>query len=424
MDRFLNVLICPHQRQKRVQAELERLTPGVVYMGQLDMSQLPLSQMEWAERREGVFVRWRRAILDASVPRILSGRLNCPVLLAYLCDGAVWGYILCYKGSQTDHFRSVPGYLQDGFADSTPPERRAAWLAQYFPAGKEEILPYLIPRTREEPDAGGPRGEDRQLEDFLSALAPWTRGLLTSGQLTPTPAPPVPDRSSPEENTPDRAASGPPPEREPGPEACLPYLTSVRALGRGWPFPLSRLYALFPRRRPVPEELPHGDWGLPQLEAVLDRFCGGKLDRLELEFTLQGAGTYVRRLKKTVYQPCVLTLELIREKGRCMCLLLDGEERTFYKLIADRDPYMNVDVKDLNKTVFCGQTVEEYAVFTTPNLDPLRREVTLLLSRLERRDGVLSATTRMGVWSCEGLHFSQEQHQQQRERWCIKMPEV
>ena len=82
MSEFLNVLLCPHQRRKHVQAELERLTPGVMYMGRLDMSELPLYRMEWAERREGVFVRWRRAILDTSVPRILSGRLNCPILLA------------------------------------------------------------------------------------------------------------------------------------------------------------------------------------------------------------------------------------------------------------------------------------------------------------------------------------------------------
>ena len=114
MDRFLNVLICPHQRRKHVQAELERLTPGVIYMGQLDMSELPLYQMEWAERREGVFVRWPRSILDTSMPRILSGRLNCAILLAYVCDETTWGYALYYKGSPVDNFRAVPGYLQDG----------------------------------------------------------------------------------------------------------------------------------------------------------------------------------------------------------------------------------------------------------------------------------------------------------------------
>ena len=40
MSEFLNVLLCPHQRRKHVQAELERLTPGVVFQGQLDLSRL------------------------------------------------------------------------------------------------------------------------------------------------------------------------------------------------------------------------------------------------------------------------------------------------------------------------------------------------------------------------------------------------
>ena len=186
MDRFLNVLICPHQRRKHVQAELERLTPGVMYMGRLDMSELPLYRMEWAERREGVFVRWRRAILDTSVPRILSGRLNCPILLAYICDEAIWGYALFYKGSPVDQFRTVPGYLGDGFADDTTPERRAARLTRHFPVEREDILEYLTPWSREEPEGGGPQGDCWQLEDFLSRLVPWAGGLLTSDQLTPT----------------------------------------------------------------------------------------------------------------------------------------------------------------------------------------------------------------------------------------------
>ena len=47
-----------------------------------------------------------------------------------------------------------------------------------------------------------------------------------------------------------------PPEKEPGPESCLPFLTGVKALRRGWAFPLSLLYALFPGKRPAPEAVP------------------------------------------------------------------------------------------------------------------------------------------------------------------------
>lgn len=428
MSKFLNVLLCPHQRRRRVQAELERLTPGVMYQGRLDMSQLEVGKMEWAERREGVLVRWRRHILDASMPRILSGRLDGPVLLAYICDEKVWGYELYYKGSPMDSFISLPNYFGAVSGDPPTPERRAAWLAQYFPAGREDIREYLVPWTAEELEGGGalanggdhhPRGSCWQLEDFLNQLAPWAYGILTSDNLTSTPAAPVPDRSSPKENAPDRESGQRPTQPEPGVETCLPFLTGVKALRRGWQFPLSLLYALFPGKRPVPETVPHEGWGLRELEGILEGFYSGKLTRLELDFTLQGKGTYVRRLKKTVYQPCQLTLELIREGKRCMCLVLDGQQSTVYRLIADQEPYMNEDIKDLKRTVFHGQTVEEYMVFSEANPQAIRREVPILLARLEDRDGVFSATARMGVWCCEGVHFNKEQHQQRRDAWCL-----
>lgn len=245
MAEFLNVLIVPHQRRKHVQAELERLTPGVLYMGQLDRTPFDLSRLEWAERREGVFVRWKQSILDVSAPRILSGRLNCPVLLAYLCDEVCWGYALFYKGSPADQFQTDPDYLRDGLAGSAPPERRAARLAQYFPASREDLLPYLTSQT------------GLGLEDFLSTLAPWAGGMLTSDQLAPTPITPAPDCSSPRSNAPDRQRQ---PAGEPGPEACLPFLTGVKALRPKPAFPLS----LF-SKKPAPETIPHQGWTAQEL---------------------------------------------------------------------------------------------------------------------------------------------------------------
>ena len=276
MSRFLNVLICPHQRRKHVQAELERLKPGVVYLGELDMSRLEVPEMEWAERREGVFVRWRRSILDTSVPRILSGRLNCAVLLAYVRDDAMWGYVLCYKGSLTDQFQTVPDGLQDGFGDNASPEQRAARLAQYFPAGREDIVGYLTPWTEAERAGGGlpahpgdrhPRGDCWQLEDFLNNLVPWAYDMLTSRQLAPTKTAPVPDASSPKENAPDREGGQRPPEREPGPETCLPFLTGVKALCRAPSRPW--VYGLFPQKRPAPETIPWEGWTVRELEGTL-----------------------------------------------------------------------------------------------------------------------------------------------------------
>lgn len=400
MGDLLNVLVFPRQRLSRVRAEVEDLSDSVMKLYAMD-----LSGICWAECREGVVARLKGSASPEMLVRIPSARLECTALMFSLQEGGGWGFRLCWKGTVEDSSPSGP----EGAAPVTP-EQHAARLARRFPKADREAL--LACLAREAPEEGGPGTQ----EDLLSILVPWASELLTSDQLAPAPVTPLPDYSSPDRNS----AGGIQPAPAPGPAVCLPFLTGVRAVRRGWAFPLSLLYRLFPSKRPRPENIPHQGWTARELEEVLDRFCSGKLDRLELNFTLQGEGSYIRRLKKAVYQPYVLTLELIREKGRCMCLLLDGEERTFYKLIADRDSYMNVDIKDLKKTAFCGQTVEEYAVLTTPGLDPLRREAALLLSRLDCRDGVLSATKRMGVWSCEGLHFSREQYQQFLDAWLLK----
>lgn len=398
MGDLLNVLVFPRQRLGRVRAEVDDLSDSVMKLYAMD-----LSGICWAECREGVVARLRGSASPEMLVRIPSARLECTALMVCLPEGGSWGFRLCWKGTVEDFSPSGPEGVPPA---PVTPEQHVARLARRFPKADREALLACLAREGD-PDA---------LEDFLGILAPWAGELLASGRLTPVPAPPPTDYSSPDRNS----AGGIQPAPAPEPAGCLPFLTGVRAVRRGWAFPLSLLYRLFPQRRPRPEDIPFQGWTVRELAEVLDRFCSGELDRLELNFTLQGEGTYVRRLKKAVCQTFPFTLELIREGKRCMCLALDGGERTFYKLVAHRDPYMNVDIKDLKKTVFCGQTVEEYAVFSTPDLQPLRREVNLLLARLDRRDDALSATRRMGVWSCEGLHFSREQYQQFLDAWLLK----
>lgn len=405
MGIFLNLLLYPRQRLKHVQRETDGLSDAVMRLYGLD-----LSKMDWAGRREGVLARFEGGAHPEMLARIPSAKLDCTALLLYLREGGGWGYQLCSRGTVEDAFEAMP----EGPASPDPasPEQHAARLARRFPASREKLLSLL---TREVPEEDGVQTE--VLEALLSILAPWARELLASDQLAPAEAPPPPDFSSPHGNAPDRPRPAPPPE--PGPEACLSFLTGVRTLRPGRPFPLSLLYKLFPQKSPKAEDISHDGWGLRELEGILERFYRGELAQLELEFTLRGQGAYVRRLGKVIYQPYRLSLELIREGRRCMCLLLDGWQPTVYHLIADREPYMNVDIKALKQTVFHGQAVKEYTVFSASDSPLLRREVSFLLARLDCRDEALSATTRMGVWSCEGLRFSQEQHQQHRDNWCL-----
>lgn len=383
MDPALGFLIFPRQRLRRVQAEVGDLSDAVTRLYDMD-----LSQVRWAACREGVLARISGGAFPELLVRIPSAKLECAALMVYLRAEGGWGCRLCWKGTVEDAFLAG---ARDDPSDPVTPEQHAARLARRFPGlDREGVLACLELPAEVGPDI---------LERFLGVLAPWACELAGSDQLEPAAPPPQsprPDAAPPLQNAPDAAGqSGP----EPGPEACLPWLTSVRALRRPWSFPLSLLYLLFPKKRPAPEDIPHQGWTARELEYMLDRFCGGDLAHLELNFTLPGEGTYVRRLNKTVYQPFQLTLELIREGDRSMCLLLDGQDHSIYRVIADRKPYMEVDIKQLEHTTFCGQTVKRYVVFQGKDLETLRRETTLLLSRLDCRDAVFSPTARMGAWS-------------------------
>ena len=409
MSAFVSLLICPNQRLRHIQPAVSNLSVDVMRLYELD-----LSGLRWAECRQGVLARFEGSCYPEMLARIPSAKLECTVMHLWYREGG-WGFRLCFKGSVEDAFECVP--TTGPLPPSVTPEQHAARLARRFKADRESLAACLASDTTEE------SGRER-LERLLHALTPWAQELLASGQLAPVRPAPAPDSSSPKENTPSLEPPSAPPEREPGPEACLPFLTGVKALRRGWPFPLSLLYRLLPQKRPVPETVSHQDWTARELNGVLDQFCSGGLDRLELDFAMPGEGTYVRRLGKAVGQACRLTLVLIREKGRCMCLLLDGQVSGVYYLIADRNTYMTVDIHDLKKTVFHGQEVEAYTVFDGPRPDDIRREAELLLSRLDCRDGVLSATGRMGVWSRQvpmtNTQTAKRLHQELRDRWTMK----
>lgn len=409
MSAFVSLLICPNQRLRHIQPAVGGLSVDVMRLYGLD-----LSGLRWAECRQGVLARFEGNCCPEMLARIPSAKLECTVMhLWYREDG--WGFRLCFKGSVEDTLEGVSA--TGPLPPSVTPEQHAARLARRFKAAREPLAACLTPGTQEE------SGQER-LGQLLRVLAPWAQELLVSGQLAPARPAPAPDNSSPKENTPSLEPAQRPPEKAPGPEACLPFLTGVKALRRGWSFPLSLLYKLLPQKRPVPETVSHQDWTARELKDILDQFCSGGLDRLELDFAVPGEGTYVRRLGKAVGQICRLTLVLIREKGRCMCLLLDGQVSGVYYLIADRNTYMTVDVHDLKKTIFHGQEVEAYTVFDQPRPDAIRREAELLLSRLDCRDGVLSVTGRMGVWSRQvpmtNTQTAKRIHQELRDRWTMK----
>ena len=410
MSEFLNLLIFPRQRLRRTREEVDKLSDATTRL--YDLS---LSGIRWAECREGVFARLAGSAAPEMLTRIPSAKLECTALAVYHRPDGGWGCRLCWKGTVEDAFEVEPDGTLTGPATL---EQHAARLVRRFP--KVERAAILALLSRETPQADGPDLP----EALLALLAPWAAELSPTAESSP--AGPAADHSAPDANVPDLAdtfAAQTPPQREPELDTCLPFLTGIHVLRRGWGFPLSLLYALFPGRRPRPEAVPHEGMTARELTGLLEQFYSRKLDRLELDFSLPGAETYIRRLKKTVRQSFRATLVLLREGKRCMCLFLDGQDSDVYHLIANVHDYCHVESDQLEQTTFHGQTVNKYIVFLQPDPAAIRREVPFLLARLDRRDDALSPATRNGVWSRDGsitnTPADKQRHQELREVWCI-----
>ena len=414
MGVFLNVIVFPQQSRAAVQSALDRLAPSLVLQSQLDPA-----QFHWSQQERGTVLLLGDCCPYEQLPQELSRQLDGTAMLCYIYDDDFWGYELYDKGSWVDTFWTVPDYFQpvDPKLLCHAQEEHAQLLAQHFSVDPADIREYLVPWAREDLDGEGhlaypgdasTRGDCWQLGDFLHRLGNWTDGVLAP-DLDPNGIPLPPECSNlPASNTvPDSVWTPPPPRPEPVWEEldlgkCLPFLSSVRLIcAPGQPV----------------QERGTQDLDTPALEKLLERFYSGQLAQLELDFTLQGEGVYVKRLKKKVYQPSRLTLDLIQDGGRYLCVCFDDREFYVYWLIADQEVYLNQECDEHNMTSLSGRTIQEYLVHRSPQA--IRRELPILLSHLHRKEEVFSCLSRMGVWGNEYHYRNQKKHQQLREVWCL-----
>lgn len=414
MGVFLNAIVFPQQDRDTIQSALDHLDHNLVLQSQLDSA-----QFHWSEQERGTLLLLGDCCPYGQLPQELSRQLSRTAMLCYIYDDDFWGYELYHNGNWVDTFWTVPGYFRpaDPKLLCHSQDERAQLLARHFSVDPADIREYLVPWSQTDLDGGGQlaypgdastRGDCWQLGDFLHRLGDWDQGALDpapeSGSAVAAPA--VPNISA-SNMPPDSAWTAPVRRPEPAWEAvdigkCLPALSAVRMICTPG--------------QPV-QERGAQDLDVPALEDLLERFYTGQLAQLELDFTLQGEGIYVKRLKKKVYQPSRLTLELIQEDGRYACVCFDDREFYVYWLIAGRDAYFHEDCKEHKMTALAGRAIPNYLVL--PSSQAIRRELPILLSHLHRKEEVFSCLSRMGVWCNEYHYRNQKKHQQLRETWCL-----
>lgn len=426
MGVFLNLMIVPGRSRAQVQAALGQMDRRTAEQYRLEPDGL-----QWNEQERGTLVLLEDSCAYEGLPQVLSRQMEHTAMLCYIYDDDFWGYDLYHRGEWIDTFWTVPDCFQpeDPRLSLHSPRQRAELLGQYLSADPEAVLNYLTPWTRTELDGEGllaypgdacTRGDCWQLGDFLRRLGNWTEGVLDPPVPGTTAEPPQNPGWKSGEELPNRpyVPPSPPPEAVWEPVdvgKCLPRLAAVRLLeapGKG-------LRALLRgKKEPRAKALEGAKVDVSALERLLERFYAGELAQLELDFTIQGKEVYVKRLKKMVSQPCRLTVELVQEAGRYVCVCFDDQALYVYWLIADREVYFHEDCKEHKTTALAGRPIECYLVHSSPQR--VREEVPLLLSNLGRQKEVFDCISRMGVWSNEYHYRNQKKHQELRRQWCLE----
>ena len=114
------------------------------------------------------------------IPKEISEKLMCPVLLCYIYDGDYWGYFFYENGKELDVFKPIPDYFEDiSMEQRKHLAGNSEIISKYFNIDNAKIKNYLQEWTEDILEAEEKRayeddefciGEDWQMADFMKAI--------------------------------------------------------------------------------------------------------------------------------------------------------------------------------------------------------------------------------------------------------------
>ena len=114
------------------------------------------------------------------IPKEISEKLMCPVLLCYIYDGDYWGYFFYENGKELNVFNPIPDYFEDiSMEQRKHLAGNSEIISKYFNIENAKIKNYLQEWTEDILEAAEKRayegdecciGEDWQMADFMKAI--------------------------------------------------------------------------------------------------------------------------------------------------------------------------------------------------------------------------------------------------------------
>lgn len=296
--------------------------------------QLQPSNCEYQEQERGSVVYFNEGCCGYEpLAKALSEHSQAPVLYLYIYDSDLWGYYFYEDGSFLDAFSTVPDANEE--EDPTRLRGNPGLIARYFEVDEEQIRPYLIPWTEEIidtpafPDDQSCYGDDWQLVDFFEKLGLQFRE--NDASVTPQ----------------SETVSGPgSPLCVPEPKPGFNYNAmpdDYGALPDALQIDMSLVERVKISRDGEETCFFKGELTSAQAVKLLEDAIDNPSYRIEIQFLLQGMGTFVKKLKKTVYRPFHSTLVLCHKGERLACCFFAGNSLKCHRFIYNLNGYRGID---------------------------------------------------------------------------------
>ena len=321
--------------------------------------------------------------------KVLSQKLEGPVLVCDIYDDDFWDYYLYKEGRELDKFSTVPDCLE-----AIPDEEWEHWrgnaelLAEEFGCPAEPLSEYLQFW-----------GEDNwsdpwEVWDFLKAL-----GFAL----------PEDDEDFQDDTDDDEPVDRPYlviPQETGGTRRDLSDAPRIIRTSNA-EFPIDLVadvsvdmdlmqWVRICEENGEMQTFPGSALTSEQTVRLMDETLKGRYTYLAADFLLQGEGIYVKRLGKKVYRPFHSTVVLHQGEGKMACIFFAGDSMCCYELIGDFEAYDYIEMKELRQIPVGGAVLPEYAVFRERS--GIDRALRMLFSDLESADKRLGKSS---LWSAD-----------------------